>query len=74
MAERLVEKRARTLMKNRRRRLWTRIVSVLGCLVVFCTVYALVEATAISGPARVCSVASLSRAMVEKPTLTTETV
>lgn len=42
MAERLIEKRAGALAKNRRRRLWTRIVSALGCVVVFCTVYALI--------------------------------
>ena len=30
------------LAKKRRRRLWTRLVSVLGCVVVFCTTYALI--------------------------------
>ena len=30
------------LAKKRRRRLWTKVVSVLGCLVVFCTTYALI--------------------------------
>ena len=30
------------LVKKRRRRLWTRVVSVLGCVVVFCTTYALI--------------------------------
>ena len=30
------------LAKKRRRRLWTRVVSVLGCVVVFCTTYALI--------------------------------
>ena len=30
------------LVKKRRRRLWTKVVSVLGCVVVFCTTYALI--------------------------------
>ena len=30
------------LAKKRRRRLWTKVVSVLGCVVVFCTTYALI--------------------------------
>ena len=30
------------LAKKRRRRLWTRVVSVLGCVVVFCTTYSLI--------------------------------
>ena len=42
MADHLTEQRAETLVKNRKRRVWKRIVSALGCLVVFCTVYALV--------------------------------
>lgn len=42
MSELIAEKRVRALNKNRKRRNWRRLVSVLGCIVVFCTVYALV--------------------------------
>lgn len=42
MVEETIEKRASVLTKNKRRRIWQHIVGALGCVVVFCTVYALV--------------------------------
>jgi len=38
----IFSKTAKMLTKNRRRRVWLRAVSTLSCVVVFCTVYALI--------------------------------
>ena len=43
------------LAKKRRRRLWTKVVSVLGCVVVFCTTYALIL-PAITAEKTVCGI------------------